>query len=116
MTARIRSGIESIAASPEFWRLGLLLSLERQPSELQARQLFKMIRRRVIDNMASFWRLVLPVGYERRAPDLPELFARFTMATADGLFVSAHIDSDYDSGRLAELLADMLEAAAARLA
>ncbi len=103
------------ATNPEFWRLGLLLSLQRQPVEPQARLLFKEIRRRVIANMASFWRHVLPPGHERRAPDLPELLARFTMTTADGLFVSAQIDSDYDYSRLADLLAEMLDSAASRL-
>ena len=115
LAARIRSAIDSIATKPEFWRLGLLLSVQRQPAERQARLLFKDIRRRVIANMASFWRHVLPPGHERRAPGLPELLARFTMATADGLFVSAQIDSDFDCDRFADLLADMLESAATRL-
>ena len=113
---RIRSAIASIATSPEFWRLGLVLSLQRQPGELQARRLFKRIRRRVIANMADFWRQVLPSRPGRRTAGLPELLARFTMATADGLFVSAQIDSAQDHDRLADLLADMLEAAAIRLA
>jgi len=115
LKARIRSAIASIATNPEFWRLGLLLSLQRQPVEPQARLLFKEIRRRVIANMASFWKHVLPPGHERRAPGLPDLLARFTMATADGLFVAAQIDSDCDYNRFADLLADMLESAAARL-
>lgn len=114
VAARIRSAIASIATNPEFWRLGLLLSLQRQPAERQARHLFKEIRRRVIANMASFWRHVLPPGAARRAPDLPERLARLTMATADGLFVSAQIDGKRDLDRFADLLADMLEAVAAR--
>ena len=114
LAVRIRSAIGSIAAKPEFWRLGLLLSLQRQPVERQARLLFKDIRRRVIGNMASFWLHVLPPGHKHRAPDLPELLARVTMAAADGLFVSAQIDGDYDRNRFADLLADMLEAAASR--
>jgi hypothetical protein len=64
--------------------------------------------------MASFWRHQLPRGHERRTPGLPELLARVTMATADGLFVSAQIDSDCDYNRFADLLTDMLEAAARR--
>ncbi len=115
IAARIRSVVGSIAANPEFWRLGLMLSLQRQPAELQARQRFKEIRGRVIAGLASFWRHVLPAGHLRRSPDLPDLLARIFMATADGLFVSAQIDSDYDYDRLADLFADMLEAAAARL-
>jgi len=114
LAVRIRSAIASIATNPEFWRLGLLLSLQRQPVEREARQRFKEIRRRVIANMAAFWVHVLPRGRRRNAPDLAELLARLTMATADGLFVSAQIDSDCDYDRFADLLADMLEAAATR--
>ena len=114
LAVRIRSAIGSVTTKPEFWRLGLLLSLQRQPVERQARLLFKEIRRRVIANMALFWRYVLPAGHERRAPGLPELLARFTMAAADGLFVSAQIDGDYDCDRFADLLVDMLESATAR--
>lgn len=115
LAARIRSAMASIASNPEFWRLGLILSLQRQPGELQARGLFKKIRQRVIANMADFWRQVLPTSYKRRALDLPDLLARFTMATADGLFVSAQIDSNLDYKRFADLLADMLESAAVGL-
>jgi AcrR family transcriptional regulator len=114
LAVRIRSAIGSIATNPEFWRLGLLLSLQRHPVELQSRRLFKQIRRRVIANMAAFWKQVLPPGHERRAPGLPELLARFTMAAADGLFVSAQIDGSADHDRLADLLAEMLESAASR--
>jgi AcrR family transcriptional regulator len=108
----IRSAVDSIAASPEFWRLGLMLSLERQPIERKARQRFKEIRRHVIDSAAAFWRRILPDGHDKH---VPELLARFTMATADGLFVSAQIDGEGDYRRLADLLVDSLEAAAARL-
>lgn len=114
LARRIRSAIASIATSPEFWRLGLVLSLQRQPAELQARRLFKQIRRRVIANMAEFWRQVLPGRPGRRTVGLPERLARITMATADGLFVAAQIDSRHDHERLADLLADMLESVAVR--
>lgn len=116
LAARIRSAIGSIATNPEFWRLGLLLSLQRQPAERQARLVFNNIRRRVIANMTSFWRHVLPPGHERRAPGLPELLARFTMATADGLLVAAQLESDYDYDRFADLLTDMLDSVATRRA
>jgi predicted regulator of Ras-like GTPase activity (Roadblock/LC7/MglB family) len=36
------------------------------------------------------------------------------MATADGLFVAAQIDSRHDHEHLADLLADMLESVAVR--
>ena len=111
--ARVRSAIDSIAASPEFWRLGLMLSLERQPVERRARRRFQEIRRHVIDSMARFWRRALPAGHDK---GLPLLLARFSMATADGLFVAAQIDGDQDYQLMADLLVDSLEAAARRLA
>ena len=121
---RIRMAVDSIATSPEFWRLGLMLSLERQPVEPQARARFQDIRRRVQANMARWWAAVLPEGHEERSPGLPELLARFTMAASDGIFISAQVDGsvdgsveddDQDRARLAQLLADSLEAAALRL-
>lgn len=112
LRARIRSAFATIASNPAFWRLGLLLSLHRQPAEPQARALFRRIRQRVIANMVVFWRQVLAADRVRRTPDLPELLARFTMATADGLFVSAQIDRDRDYARFADLLTHVLESAA----
>ena len=111
VAVRVRSAIESIAFSPEFWRLGLLLALERQPADLQARRRFQEIRARVVADMVSFWNHVLLPGHEVRTP---ALLAQVTMATVDGLFVSAQIDTGYDYHALAALLADMLEAVATR--
>ena len=115
VAARVRSAIDSIAAGPEFWRLGLILSLQRQPAEHQARQLFQDIRARVVEDMVSFWNIALPAGHDARTPGLPSLLARITMAAVDGLFVSAQIDRGYDYQALAGLLADMLDTAAAKL-
>lgn len=113
VAARIRSAIESIATGPEFWRLGLLLSLERQPAEREARRVFQEVRARAVGEMVSFWSHVLPQGDAARRPEMPALLARITMAAVDGLFISAQIDNGYDYRALAGLLADMLEAAAA---
>ncbi len=117
---RIRRAVDSIATSPEFWRLGLMLALERQEVEPEARRSFIEIRRAVLNNMAAFWRGALDhaaaddTGVEAAA-DRAELLARFTMATADGIFVAAQVDGPYDHTRLAALLADSLTAAVDRL-
>lgn len=123
LALQIRSAIDSIATSPEFWRLGLMLSLERQPVEPRARARFLEIRQRVQAGMARWWAGVLPEGHRERSPGLPELLARFTMAASDGIFISVQVDDDRAGPgeaddarrRLAELLADSLEAAAFRL-
>ncbi|MDH4074793.1 MAG: TetR/AcrR family transcriptional regulator [Acidimicrobiia bacterium] len=123
LVVQIRSAIDSIATSPEFWRLGLMLSLERQPVEPQARARFLEIRQRVQAGMARWWAEVLPEGHRERSPGLPELLARFTMAASDGIFISVQVDDERADpaeaaatrARLAQLLADSLEAAALRL-
>jgi AcrR family transcriptional regulator len=112
---RIQRAVASISANPEFWRLGLMLTLEHQVVEPTARQRFLEIRRFVLDNLAHFWQAVLPPGHEERTPRLPELLARYTMATADGLFVAAQAEGEHDLSVMADLLADSLEAAALRL-
>ncbi len=118
MVDRIHRAIETVATSPEFWRLGLMLSLERQPVEPQARARFQEIRRQVQASMADWWAGVLPSGHQSRSPGLPRLLARFTMAAADGIFIAAQVDDDFggDTERLAlaRLLADSLAAAAIR--
>ena len=112
---RIRRAVDSIATSPEFWRLGLMLALERQPVEPEARRCFIEIRRAVLNNMAAFWRATLDHAGVDDAADRAELLARFTMATADGIFIAAQVDGAYDHRRLAALLADSLTAAVDRL-
>ena len=116
VSLRIRSAVKSIASSPEFWRLGLMLALERQAIEPEARRRFIEIRRSVLDSLAAFWDQALPAGHSERSPGMPALFARFTMATSDGIFISAQIDDEFDLLLLADLLIDSLEAAAKRLA
>lgn len=115
VTHQLRSAVASISTSPEFWRLGLMLALERQAIEPVARKRFVEIRRSVLETLAAFWASALPPRVIERSPGLPELLARFTMATTDGIFISAQVDSPYELSMLADLLADSLEAAAARM-
>lgn len=104
--------VASISARPEFWRLGLMLALERQDVEPTARRRFLEIRRLVLDRLAEFWRAALPADSRQHNPQLPELMAQFTMAASDGLFVGAQAEGDNNHPALAHLLADALEALA----
>lgn len=110
--ARIHAAVASIATNPHFWRLGLMLSLERQPVEPTARQRFVEIRARVLDDLARFWHHVLTHRGEPDTGDRSRLLARFTMATADGLFIAAQTEGQEDLDRLADLLAASVTAAA----
>ncbi|MGW9134898.1 TetR/AcrR family transcriptional regulator [Streptomyces sp. NPDC055681] len=68
-----------------FWRLGLLLALERRLSDSAARQMFLEIRRGRLDLISGWWRQVLPAAVVSRDPEFPMRLAQFTMASADGL-------------------------------
>ena len=107
-----RDMVASISSSPEFWRLGLMLALERQAIEPTARRRFLEIRHIVLERLADFWRSALPLEGQRENPKLPVRLARFTMATSDGFFVAAQAEGETDLDALADLLADALEALA----
>lgn len=96
----------SIAESPEFWRLGLMLTLEQRIADVTARTQFLEIRVNVLDRLAEWWRRRMPPELLKRRPDLADLLARFNMATMDGLFVSAQADEGWDLQTLAMMLSD----------
>jgi len=96
----------SITENPEFWRLGLMLTLEQRISDVTARTQFLEIRSNVLGRLAGWWRKRMPPELVARRPDLAPLLARFNMATMDGLFVSAQADEGWDLQTLATMLAD----------
>ncbi len=110
LVQNFRDVARSLSSSPEFWRLGLMLTLERKEIEPTARRRFLEIRRRVLDRLADFWRAALPAAVQPE--HLPRLMAQFTMAVTDGLFIATQAEDNIDPAELAELLADALEALA----
>ena len=67
----VRLAVDGIAQKPEFWRLGLMLTLEDQPVELLARRRFVEIRREVLDHLSALLTSEAPGGQParpRRAP------------------------------------------------
>lgn len=106
---RIRGAVDSIANNPDFWRLGLMLALENHPVEPTARQRFVDIRARVLDNLTEFWERVLPLRDPSGGrPPRSRLYAQFTLATTDGLFIAAQAEGAANLAHLAELLAAAL--------
>ena len=65
---RVRLAVDGIAQKPEFWRLGLMLTLEDQPVELLARRRFVEIRRDVLDHLSA---LLTSEVAGRTSPALP---------------------------------------------
>lgn len=113
---RIREMLTQIAKalldSPDFLRLGLMLALERRPTEARARTMFLAIRddaaRRVDHALREF-----SPGISDAAA---KLLTTYAIAGADGLFIAKEIEGDgVDLLELFDLHAHMLFDAVMRL-
>jgi AcrR family transcriptional regulator len=103
---------KALLDTPDFLRLGLLLTLERRPEEPSARRKFLEVR--------EIARARLAAAATEFAPDLdPEsvrLLVVYAMAAADGFFIAKEIGGDdVDLIQLFELHAGVLFDAIARL-
>ena len=96
LTAAVREDLIALTKHPEFLRLGLMLSLERRPSEPSARALFHEKRRHSLAQLdATFLRLLrdLPAPAEAIQNTARQL-ATLVIAAADGLFIAHQIAPD----------------------
>ncbi|MEV5013459.1 TetR/AcrR family transcriptional regulator [Streptomyces sp. NPDC053780] len=91
-----------------FWRLGLLLSLERRMADSAARQRFLEIRRRMLDVLTRWWTGVLPEEVTARDESVARRLAQFALAASDGIFIAAAAGDDWDFQGLSDMLADAL--------
>jgi len=108
---RVRGAITSTTRQPEFWRLGVMLGLEKRPREPAARRRFLEVRVEVQQHIADWWRLA--PGAQRLGDDLDLqcLLAQLTLAWLDGLFVAAQTDPGLGvaADRLARIVARGLD-------
>ncbi|MBV6762320.1 TetR/AcrR family transcriptional regulator [Rhodococcus opacus] len=103
---------KALLDSPDFIRLGLMLALERRPTEAKARTVFLGVRDESQRRIADVAREYLP----NLADEDVRLLTTYTMAAADGLFVAKEIGGDsVDLIRLFELHAHLVYDAAMRL-
>ena len=103
---------KALLDSPDFIRLGLMLSLERRPVEPRARAMFLQARAQTFDQLVETMR-----GF---TPDLPDAqvhqLVTYAIAGADGLFIAKEIGGDaVDLLALFELHAWALYGSALRL-
>lgn len=68
----------------DFWRLGVILSVEKSVREQVARERFLKIRQLQRAEFASWWRKALPQALTEHAPDLPDRLSGFALALQDG--------------------------------
>lgn len=91
-----------------FWRIGLILSLERSLESPEARAQFLAIRSGLTATMSDWWRQMLGRPTVEMDPGLPHRLSAFTMATIDGLVVSETAGETWDMEELGRTLVDTL--------
>jgi AcrR family transcriptional regulator len=96
---------KTLLDSPDFLRLGLMLTLERRPEEPSARRMFLRVRATARDRLAAMFAAIAP-GADR---DRIDLLTTYAIAGADGLFIAKEIGGDaVDLPRLFEVHARAL--------
>ena len=96
----MRDAGTQLARFPDFLRLGLMLMLERRPTEPAARQRFQAARVETRTRVKALYDLF----FDGLSTEQTERLAAFTLATSDGLFITAD-ELDLDLGEEFELLA-----------
>ena len=81
---------KALLDSPDFIRLGLMLTLERRPAEPRARAMFLQARAQAFSQLIQTIRELTP---ELSDADVNQL-ATYALAGADGLFIAKEIGAD----------------------
>ena len=101
---RLHRAAAAITESPEFWRLGLMLALERRLVEPAAKRRFLEIRHETRNGIADWWRRVLaPLGHADE--DTVSRMARFQLSIMDGLYLGMRAGRGWDEKQLVNLIA-----------
>lgn len=88
----------------DFWRLGVILSVDQSVREQVSRQRFLDLRKAVLEEYASWYRQTLSAEIQERCPDRASKLAKFTLICADGnLIMNASGESLQDYLRMAGL-------------
>jgi AcrR family transcriptional regulator len=81
---------KALLDSPDFIRLGLMLSLERRPVEPRARAMFLQLRAQTFDQLVDTMRGFTPDLTDAQVHQL----VTYAIAGADGLFIAKEIGGD----------------------
>ncbi|WP_369275296.1 TetR family transcriptional regulator [Streptomyces sp. R11] len=113
VTAMAANVAKSLVDAPDFLRLGLMLALERRPTEPRGRTAFLQVRDITHRKIAEVAATLFP-GLDEQAVDTLTTYA---VAGADGLFVHREVKGEtVDLVALFELHARLVHDAATRMA
>jgi AcrR family transcriptional regulator len=100
----------SLAAAPDFLRIGHMLLLEQRAEEPEGREIFMQTRRDVEAAVSAWFEAFISDEVRRRRPDLALDLARIVFAATDGLFLAHQIDQAGDPGDFVDMVVTMVEA------
>jgi len=96
---RIYCNADDSVAIPahDFWRLGVILSVDQSVREQVSRQRFLDLRKGVVEEYESWYRQTLPAAIQKRCPDRAHKLANYTLILADGnLIMTASGEKERD--------------------
>jgi AcrR family transcriptional regulator len=85
--SRLHRAAKALAQNPEFWGLGLMLTLEQRVKEPEARRLYLKVREDTEDAITTWWQEVLDGDGGPAEAELARRLARFYMMMMDGMFI-----------------------------
>lgn len=77
------SDAEYISAH-DFWRVGIILSVDQSVREQVSRQRFLDLREHVVDEYTSWYKQTLPADIQRKCPNRAHKLGKFTLICVDG--------------------------------
>ncbi|MFM6848156.1 MAG: TetR/AcrR family transcriptional regulator [Terrabacter sp.] len=105
---RFAAAAQSLTTSPQFWALGLLLTLQQRVKEPAARRLYAEVRHETEVAIRDWWATVLAPAAVEADPELTTRLARFHMMLMDGLFLQVRSTNPKDIKRLVSRVAQGL--------
>ena len=101
----------------DFWRIGIILSVDQSVREQSSRQRFLDLRKAAVEEYTSWYKQTLPADIQEQCPDRAYKLGKFTLICADGnLIMNASGESLPGFLRMAGLsLISLAEAAPERL-
>ena len=101
---RFEDAFRALAETPQFWGLGLMLSLRAWVEEPEALRIYKSVRADTEQELSSWWSDVLAPGALADDPDLPLRLGRFLVIMMDGVYLQRRGTSAGDPARLMDRL------------
>lgn len=105
---RVQAAARTLAENPEFWALGLMLSLRAWVEEPEALDIFRRVREESERENAAWWKEILPTEAVALNPELPARLGRVWILMLDGVYLQLRGTTVATASRLFGRVADGL--------